>query len=94
MVSTLSVPDLRGMTRSAARLTAQLRGLEVVVEGRGGVVIAQEPEPGEDVLVGVDIRCHMGEDVGYLSDVGELQSRQVRMLEILEDERKVSQGEL
>lgn len=94
MVSTLSVPDLRGMTRSAARLTAQLRGLEVVVEGRGGVVIAQEPEPGEDVLVGVDIRCHMGEDVGYLSDVGELQSRQARMLEILEDERKVSQGEL
>jgi hypothetical protein len=36
----------------------------------------------------------MGEDVGYLSDVGELQSRQARMLEILEDERKVSQGEL
>ena len=43
LVSTRVVPDLRGMTRSAAHLTAQLRGIEVRAEGHGSVVVGQVP---------------------------------------------------
>ena len=86
LVSTRIVPDLRGMTRSAAYLTAQLRGIEVQAEGQGSVVVGQVPQPGEEILVGVDIRCQMGEDVSHLNDVKALEGRQMRLLEVLEQE--------
>ena len=86
LVSTRIVPDLRGMTRSAAYLTAQLRGIEVQAEGQGSVVVGQVPQPGEEILVGVDIRCQLGEDVSHLNDVKALEGRQMRLLEVLEQE--------
>lgn len=89
LVSTRVVPDLRGMTRSAAHLTAQLRGIEVRAEGHGSVVVGQVPPPGEEVLMGVDIRCQMGEDISYLSDVEALEGRQMRLLEVLEQGRNL-----
>ena len=89
LVSTRVVPDLRGMTRSAAHLTAQLRGIEVRAEGHGSVVVGQVPPPGEEVLMGVDIRCQMGEDISHLSDVQALEGRQMRLLEVLEQGRNL-----
>ena len=89
LVSTRVVPDLRGMTRSAAHLTAQLRGIEVRAEGHGSVVVGQVPLPGEEVLTGVDIRCRMGEDISHLSDVKALEGRQMRLLEVLEQGRNL-----
>ena len=89
LVPTRVVPDLRGMTRSAAHLTAQLRGIEVRAEGHGSVVVGQVPPPGEEVLMGVDIRCQMGEDISHLSDVEALEGRQMRLLEVLEQGRNL-----
>jgi len=89
LVPTRVVPDLRGMTRSAAHLTAQLRGIEVRAEGHGSVVVGQVPPPGEEVLMGVDIGCQMGEDISHLSDVEALEGRQMRLLEVLEQGRNL-----
>ena len=36
--------------------------------------------------MGVDIRCQMGEDVSHLNDVKALEGRQMRLLEVLEQE--------
>ena len=89
LVPTRVVPDLRGMTRSAAHLTAQLRGIEVRAEEHGSVVVEQLPPPGEEVLMGADIRCQMGEDISHLSDVEALEGRQMRLLEVLEQGRNL-----
>ena len=89
LVPTRVVPDLRGMTRSAAHLTAQLRGIEVRAEGHGSVVVGQVPPPGEEVLMGVDIGCQMGEDISHLSDVEALEGRQMRLLKVLEQGRNL-----
>ena len=89
LVPTRVVPDLRGMTRSAAHLTAQLRGIEVRAEGHGSVVVWQVPPPGEEVLMGVDIGWQMGEDISHLSDVEALEGRQMRLLEVLEQGRNL-----
>ena len=42
----LTVPDLRGMTRTVASFQAQMRGLPVVFSGVGEVVVSQSPAPG------------------------------------------------
>ncbi len=92
--ATITVPDLRGMTRAAARLTARLRGMEAVAEGGGTVVVAQRPAPGEEVLVGVDIRCQMGEDLSYMDGAQELQGRQARLFEAMEATPPISRKRL
>lgn len=83
--ATITVPDLRGMTRAAARLTAQLRGMEALAEGGGTIVVAQQPDAGEEVLAGVSIRCQMGEDLSYIDSAEELQRRQARLFEVMEE---------
>ncbi len=92
--ATITVPDLRGMTRAAARLTAQLRGMEAIAEGGGSVVVDQRPAPGQEVLAGVDIRCQMGEDLSYIDSVEALQRRQAHLFEVMEEAPLLSRKRL
>jgi cell division protein FtsI/penicillin-binding protein 2 len=55
------VPELRGMTGQVARFQADLRGLAVRFDGRGDVVVSQDPLPGSAAQDTTRIVCTLGE---------------------------------
>lgn len=55
------IPDLRGMSRRAARFQAGLRGLPVAFSGDGELVVAQRPAPGSHGDEFVQISCALGQ---------------------------------
>ena len=88
--STIVVPDLRGMTRPAAQFAARLRGMGMVLQGSGNMVVRQVPLPGEEILAGADMRCELGSE-NELAETGvDLGRRQARLLELMGPPRILS----
>lgn len=75
------IPDLRGMSRHAARLQAGLRGLPVAFDGDGDIVVDQSPPPGRYDKELVQIACALGhwQDTEHIV-VGTTLARQANLL--------------
>ncbi len=86
----IAVPDLRGMTRSTAQFAARLRGMEMAVTGSGNMVVRQSPLPGEEILVGADMRCELGSENELADAEIDLGRRQARLLELMGPRRILS----
>jgi len=65
LLTTGTVPDLRGLRASVARFQGEVRGIKVEFSGRGDVVVDQRPQVGSLSAKPGKIVC----ELGYLSSV-------------------------
>ncbi|MEE3235430.1 MAG: penicillin-binding transpeptidase domain-containing protein [Candidatus Latescibacterota bacterium] len=67
----LSAPQLKGMTKQAARVMTKLRGCRLILHGEGDFVVSQDPAPGIEMLPGADVHVSMGSLMHKVIDVEE-----------------------